>query len=165
MISFKLPEALESPSASTPSMEKVKFKDSTDKMRDVTAKPPSPQISGCEMVSSAEDTKVEDSQSPSRRKVTINKDTKTPRISITRKIDRSTTPRSEVESSSNRIPESRILTRSSRRRRLVLVFLSEKKRRKNPPRPPTRRRTRRIRRSQPLAGPKTQSHQQREDPL
>ena len=100
MISFKLLEALESPSASTPSMEKVNFKDSTDKMRDVTAKPPSPQISGCEMVSSAEDTKVEDSQSPSRRKVTINKDTKTPRISITRKIDRSTTPRSEVESSS-----------------------------------------------------------------
>ena len=90
MISFKLPEALESPLASTPSMEKVKFKDSTDKMRDVTAKPPSLQISGCEM----------DSQSPSRRKVTINKDTKTPRISITRKIDRSTTPRSEVESSS-----------------------------------------------------------------
>ena len=63
-------------------------------------KPDLPDVSGCEMVSSAEDTEVEEVKTPERREVTINEDAS--KITITRKIDRSSLPRSELNPSSPR---------------------------------------------------------------
>ena len=85
-------KAAKSPREVTPSMEKVSFKDSTGKTRLVKPNISVPVISGCELLSSADDTEVEDSPS---RKVTMSTETRNPRITI--KLDRSRDPRSEVE--------------------------------------------------------------------
>ena len=52
------------------------------------------------MVSSAEDTEVEEAQSPGRREVTIVEDSQSSTIKITRKLDRSLVPKSELPSKS-----------------------------------------------------------------
>ena len=52
------------------------------------------------MVSSAEDTEVEEAQSPGRREVTIVEDSQSSTIKFTRKLDRSLVPKSELPSKS-----------------------------------------------------------------